>query len=207
MSVAEDTLQEYAKDLPGMILDTGWFVTRDEHRHDGEYPFPNHPYQRDYLQELCVNDLVVVTKSRQVMVTWLTLAYILARALTSKHLLAILQTKREDDAIGMADRVKFMYNHLPDFLRRIRPKEGGVRENQSSLELISQDSLVWGVPQGADIIRSHTVSIFYADEVDFQPDAKASLRAAAPSLDGGQGIWTSSACLGGLTGQLIHGSW
>lgn len=204
---AEALLADAAHDLPSMILETGWFLTRDEHRADGEYPLPDQPNLRSLLTEFCREPLVLVPKSRQILVTWSVAAYAIAKALTQKHFLAIYQTKREDDAQSFMDRVRFMYDHLPDWLREIRPREKAPRDNRMRLELVTQDSKVWGIPSGADIIRMNTVSLFIADEVDFQPEAKASLRAAAPSLDGGQGIWISSLALGGLMTQLIHGEW
>lgn len=208
MSQAEAELAAWEQDVPGLILESGWFITKDEHRADGEYPFPAHPYCHHYLSTLCRERLVLVPKSRQVMITWLTAGYLVAQALLRRNLLAIYQTKREDDALAFMERVYFLYNHLPAAIRKIRPKQMPPKENKFRLEIVSHSSKIQGIPSGADVIRSNTVSIFVADEVNFQPEAKASLRAAGPSLGKtGQGIWISSANQGGLIPQLVKGQW
>lgn len=205
---AEAVLKAASDDIPSMILDYGWFVTKDEHNHDAKTTIPNKPHLRLYLTELCNNQFVVVTKSRQIMITWGTLAYLLARALTRRNQLIIVQTKREEDAESLMDRTRHLYDNLPRWLRDIRPRLMPPRQSTMKLEIPKMDSMIWGIPQGADIIRSNTVSILFSDETDFQPEAAASLRAAAPSLvGGGQGIWVSTPTLDGLTRKLIKGSW
>lgn len=189
-----------------MILSTGWFVTRDEDNPAGEeFPLPDKAYLRYLLTEFCKHQRIILPKSRQVLVSWAMAAYGLARLLTRKHFLAIYQTKREEDALSFMNRVQFLYRHMPEHIRAARPAN---LENSSKLELPGTDGRFWGIPQGADIIRSNTVSLLLADEVNFQPNARASLRAAMPSLGKtGQGIWASSAAAGGLMEKLIHATW
>jgi len=202
LSVAEQTLAKWGEDIPKMILETGWFVTRDEHRHDGNFPLPQYPYC--YV----VHDRLIIPKSRQVMITWLVAAFCVASALITKNEQSIYQTKREDDAAAFMERVFFLYNHLPEWIRKIRPKLPPQKENKMKLELPTQSSKVWGVPSGAEVVRMHTITRFVADEANFQPDAKASLRAAAPAIgDTGQMIYISSANAGGIQQGLMEGNW
>ena len=206
---AEATLQGLGRDLPSFILDSGYFITKDEHANGLERPIPNKPYLRHYLHELATEQFVVVVKSRQTMFTWGTLCYLLAVALTRKNQLIICQTKREEDVINvLMSRVYFLYDHLPNWIKTIRPRTSGNKQSASILDLPEQGSRIWGIPQGADVIRSNTVSILFADEVDFQPEAAASVRAATPSLvGGGQGIWVSTPSLTGILGKLVVGEW
>lgn len=203
---AEALLKGYAKHIPEMILESGWFVTRDEDNPESEeQPIPDKDYLRYLLTQYVTYPRLIVPKSRQIMVTWSWAAYGLARCLTRKHFLAIYQTKREEDAGGFMNRVHFLYKHLPEEIRAVRPAN---TDNGFKLELPGHDAKFWGIPQGADIIRSNTVSLFLSDEVNFQPNARASLRAAMPSLGKtGQGIWASSANAGGLMEKLIHANW
>ncbi len=208
MSVAEQTLAKWGESIPNMILKSGWFVTRDEHRADGYFPIMDEPYCRYLLNEYATYRLLIVPKSRQVLVTWLTAAFLVACALLNKTELSIYQTKREDDAIAFMEREFFLYNHLPGWLQKIRPKQPPQRENKMKLELITQNSRIHGVPSGGDVVRMHTIRRFVADECNFQPEAKASLRAMAPALgDVGQAIYMSSANLGGIQEGLIAGNW
>jgi len=208
MTSAEQTLLTLSRDLPSFILDTGFFKTKDEHRSDGKFAIPDFEYCRVVLTTVATERLIVIPKSRQVLITWLMACYAVAAALTRKNQLIIYQTKREEDALSFMGRVYFLYDHLPAWLRTIRPRLLPPKENKYKLELPAQHSKIWGIPSGADIIRSNTVSIFISDETNFQPEAKASLRAAGPSLgQTGQGIWISSANLGGVMEQLVAGKW
>jgi len=208
-SVAERTLRSYNGRLEELILDTGWFLTRDEHRGDEIHPLPaDLPGLRALLQLYQTERMIVLTKGRQLKVSWGTMAYLLAQGLMHEHELEIVQTKREEDVENLLERARFMYDHFPTWLQAIRPRISGTREHRLKIEFADRDTKMWGIPQGADVIRSNTVTRYFSDETDFQPDAKASLRAAAPSLgDTGQAIFVSTPELGGLVGQLIKGEW
>lgn len=205
---SEAILAEWANDLPGFILETGYFKTKDEHNQDKSEPIPNKDYLRTYLQELQDEQFVVVTKSRQVMVTWATLAYLLGCALTRRNQLIICQSKRLEDALSLVQRLYHLHDNLPGWIRKARPRKVAPLAQLSKLEIPCQESMIWAVPQGPDIVRSNTVSIYFSDETDFQPDATASIRAAMPSIvGGGQAILVSTPVLGGLTQKLIKGTW
>ena len=205
---AQAALLEAAEHPIDMILETGWFITKDEHRADGAFPILDETYTRAILHEFYTERLIVLPKSRQMLASWLVAAYLVAKLLTTNNLLAIYQTKREDDALSFMERCYWIYNRLPAWLRKIRAKQTGPKENRYKLEVPKSGSKIWGIPSGADVIRMNTVSIFVSDEVNFQPEAKGSLRAAGPSLGAtGQGIWLSSANAGGLIPLLVKGSW
>jgi len=209
---AEATLRAMAEDWPDFLLGHGLFKTRDEHRNDCVEPLPDLPYLRIVMQELWQNRVdqipTLMPKSRQVMISWAVLTHILGLNLIFKHQLWLVQSKREEDAVALIDRVNFMHDHLPQWIKTIRPRMTGAKENMSKLELPLQDNKIWGIPQGPDIVRSHTMSGLFADELDFQPEARKAIRAAMPSLvGGGQFIGVSSAESGGLMSRLLTGVW
>ena len=122
--------------LPAFVLDHEWFKTQDEHDPGiMAKPLPKKPYCRAYLHELSTSQFVIVPKSRQMTITWLTLAYLLAKALIGHNLLIIVQTKREEDAWSLIGRCKFLYDHTPKWLQSARPRIAGVSESKSHLEL------------------------------------------------------------------------
>lgn len=206
----ERLIKGYAKAIPDLILATDWFKTRDEDDPEADVKsLPNKDYLRFLLNEYCTcytqRIPCLIPKSRQLLMTWSWAAYGLARMLTWKHKLIIYQTKREEDSVGFMGRVHFMYRHLPEEIRAERP---AYLDNTLKLELPGSDVKFWAIPQGADIIRSNTVSLLFLDELNFQPNARASLRAAVPSLGKhGQLIAGSSANAAGLMEKLIHATW
>jgi hypothetical protein len=206
---AEALLEEYGSrdHLVDFILGTGYFHTKDEHDLQvKQKPLPDKPYTRAYLDELAHHQYVIVPKSRQMVVTWLTMAYLVARLLTGSNLLIIVQTKKEEDAFSLVDRAKFIYDHLPAWIRTARKRVPSPLDSKGELSLPGTYSKLWGIPQGADVIRSNTVSIYYGDELDFQPESRASIRAVMPSvIGGGQFIGTSTVELGGVMESLVNG--
>lgn len=207
---AEELLKIYKSNIPDMCLSSGWFLTRDEDDPDAEEkPLPDWPYLRHLINEYCVcaekRIPCLIPKSRQLLMTWSWAAYGLARALTWKHKLIVYQTKREEDSVSFMGRVHFLYRHMPPEIRNARK---AYLDNTLKLEIESSDVKFMAIPQGADIIRSNTVSLLFLDELNFQPQARASIRAAIPSLGkNGQLICGSSANAGGMMEQLINATW
>ena len=200
------------RDYSELILGSDLFYTKDEHRNDAAYLLPDLPHLRCLLRELWEAEQeqvpVLIPKSRQMQMTWGIGAYILARALTRRNQLMILQSKREEDAASLIERISFMYEHFPTWLRVIRKRVTGIKENRFKLEIPGLGNKIWGIPQGADIIRSNTCSVFFSDEIDFQPEARASVRAAMPSIvGGGLAIFVSTAVLEGLLPKMLKGVW
>ena len=61
---------------------------------------------------------------------------------------------------------------LPNWMRdeKISPSYGKL--------IYSNGSIIWGIPQGGDIVRSYTPSVIFLDEAAFQPEAESSYGAA-----------------------------
>lgn len=156
------------------------------------------------LGDLCVlgeTSIIAVEKSRQVMITWIALAYILWRAKFMEHQLIMVQSKREADAQKLvcvkesepdAARLTFMETHLPSHLRSVDFSRRGATSKCNVY--FDSGSHVWGIPEGGSIIRSHTPSLLFSDEAAFQPAFGEAYRAALPAIrGGGQLIVVSSA--------------
>jgi len=144
--------------------------------------------------------MLAIEKSRQVLATWLLAGYCLWRAKFQAHQLILWQSKKEDDAANVVydkephiARISFMESNLPRALQDgIFPK-GASRCNLR----FPLGSRIWGIPEGADIIRSNTPSVLVADEAAFQPEFASAKDAAMPAIKGGgQLIAVSSAAPG-----------
>jgi hypothetical protein len=192
---------------------------------DSVKPFPDEPYLRatldDYLvgakllkpseakhslaagtpiahlERLFKTGIYFTEKSRHVMATWLTCAYLLWRARALPHQLIMVQSKREEDVAPLVydkepstARISFMEDSLPDELRMTQfPRDG-----KWCHIYFSNGSHIWGIPQGSGIIRSHNPSVLFSDEAAFQPEFGDAFTAALPACThGGQLIVVSSA--------------
>jgi len=170
-------------------------------QHDMEHPIKRFPIDRPYLRHMTQlwidNPLLVVVKSRQMIMTWLFTALYLWDAMFHNGRLIMFQSKREEDAIGdetsgdgMLGRAKFMVNHIPyrDVLLPERAAKGqlpAVVRLGKRILFPRRGSTLWAIPQGPSIIRQRTASGYYGDESGFQPEAEDAYAAMRPTIRGG----------------------
>ncbi len=150
-----------------------------------------------WLTHIHRSGIMFMEKSRHVMATWLTCAYLLWRARAFPHQLILVQSKREDDVAALVydkepdqARISFLEWSLPEYLRMcVFPKAG-----KFCHVYLPNGSHIWGIPEGGHIIRSHNPSVVFDDEAAFQPEFGKAYTAALPAItNGGQLIVVSSA--------------
>lgn len=180
---------------------THWAKTLDTH--DKDNPIKEFPNDKEYIKiivDIWIKEkLLLITKSRQMMLTWLMVALYLWDAQFHKGRLTFFQSKKEEDADDLIKRAKFIYDQEPKFLKRYKdgnsfkelkcnPQNKG---QHVYCKMIFPDihSEVRGIPQGGDVIRMHTASGILSDEIAFQPEAENAYTAAKPTLSS-QGRFT-----------------
>ncbi len=182
----------YLRAFLDTLLVSGRLVASEDARYAHEAGFSD-----EYLCALRKAGIVAVEKSRQMMVTWLVCAYLLWRMKYLAHQLILVQSKREDDAAMLVytkepfiARMSFMESHLPKHLRTMSfPKCGSYGHLYDP-----NGSHAWAIPEGGDIIRSNTPTVWFSDESAFQPEFGHAYTAAMPAIKGGgQAILVSSA--------------
>ena len=159
--------------------------TQDEH--DQQYPIKRIP-KKKYIKELADlmqnEKMLLVEKSRQMMVSWLSCALCVWQAMYYPGQRIMIQSKKEGDADGLVDRCKFIYMNLPKEIRDKYP----VKQPMAYLKLIFMSnpvSTIQGTPQGADTLRQWTCSLIISDEMAFQEMAEDAFTASKPTLVGG----------------------
>lgn len=177
--------------------------TKDEHDEINPVKlFPEKPYI-PYLFDLWVKkeqSIFFIAKSRQIMLTWLCCVYALWLAKSTPHRLIFLQSKKELDAANLVfnggrsgknwntARISFIESHLPVWLqeKNLEPSFGKL--------IFENGSVITGIPEGADMVRSYTPSLMISDEAAFQPSFGEAYTAMMPvTKQGGQLIAVSSA--------------
>ena len=158
--------------------------------HDSDSPIKRFPAERPHIQAMTRlwqdNPLLVIVKSRQMMMTWLFCALALWDAMFHQGRLIMLQSKTEREAVGdefsgqgLLGRVKFMLRHCPSWLVPKWYPKG------TQVIFPEMNSTLWAVPQGAAIIRSYTSAGILSDEAAFQDEFEQSYAAATPTIRGG----------------------
>jgi len=174
------------------IRDPYFFLTRfcytqDEHwKSKGlESPFNLIP-EKEYIRDICdifmTEDLIVIEKTRQMMASWIACAIALWDTMFKEGRRTFLMSKKEKDANALIDRCKIIYERLPEQM-----KERYNRDPDKYLEMkwSKRSSIIQGIPQGPDQVRSYTSSLIILDEASFQDKAEKVFEASQPSLIGG----------------------
>ena len=168
-----------------------WFTYSCD-QHDKQQPCKAFPWHLDYIQYLVrlwqVNPKISVLKSRQMMLTWLFVILATWEAIFHDGRLLMLQSKRMEDAIGDANtgdgllgRAKYVMDHMPcreQLVPSYEPMEKRVR-------ILDRGSTLQAIPQGGDVIRTHTVSGVVSDEAAMQEECADAYTAAMPCVRGG----------------------
>jgi hypothetical protein len=154
--------------------------------------FPEKEYIKLIVETWLNEPLLLIPKSRQMMVSWLFTALYGWDTFFHHGRLTFFQSKREDDADDLVKRTKFIWDHLPAFLKRYykggqfyelkcNPQHNG-QHVRCRMTFPDTNSEIRGIPEGGDIIRMHTASGILADEMAFQPEAKNAYTASKPTI-------------------------
>ena len=136
---------------------------------------PPKEYLRVIVQDWFERPKYCLSKSRQLMATWLMMILLVLRCLFSSNIKAFCQTKKEDDADSeMIQRAHFVYTNLPLWMRKSCP----AKYSYCRMIFSGTGSLMRGIPAGGDQIRSHNPNILISDEFAFQNNAEESYTAA-----------------------------
>ncbi len=177
---------ELAKRDPWFFM-TKFCYTLDSH--DPGQPkklFPDRPHLRKLTELWLTHPLMVVAKSRQMLASWLFVGLFLWDTMMLTGRLTFLQSKREEDAIGnytaatgLLGRARFILDHLDPKLKL------PYKTTANKIEFPTRHSTLWAIPQGPDIIRQHTASGIFSDEMAFQYQAEQAYSAAIPTIENG----------------------
>lgn len=169
--------------------------THDEHDPESAVkPFPIKPYIPPLVKLFETEKILLVPKSRQVMASWLFSALCLHTAQFFDYRRVLVISKKEQDAYALVDRIKFMYNHQPMWLKNLCPLDRQMRDQPMGHLTYKNGSHIIGMPQGPDQVRSYTSSLIFADEAAFQDQFELTYGACTPSiLGGGKIVAVSSA--------------
>lgn len=140
---------------------------------------PDKAYLKAITNIWSKEQLVLIEKSRQMMISWLMAAlhYWLAAYHSGQNVL--VQSKKEDDSDLILKRMEFIHNHIPEDLRV--PLAGG-KKTYCNIEFDGTHSRILGVSQNPEASRSQTASAIFSDETAFQDRAEEAYRAVRPAL-------------------------
>lgn len=124
--------------------------------------------------------IVHVAKSRQMMLSWLGMAYLLHKAMFQPFRFNVVISQKLEQAEKMVDRIVFMYSRMPKWLQDACPLDRKLRDMPKGHLFFENGSKIQGLAQGKDQIRSYVVSTAFLDEAAFQDDFEQTYGACVP---------------------------
>lgn len=144
--------------------------------------------------------VLIITKSRQMLITWLMLAFHLWLAIFRVGQRIYIQAQKQEDADELLERLIFIYEHLDSIFRRCVKI---IKKTISKINF-SNRSQILALAKGGSQIRQKCASAIFTDEFAFQEDADDAYRAMRPTITGGGIITIVSSAETGFMCDLVH---
>ena len=163
-------LQRYTK-----TKDSHW----REHGADSPFrPFPDLPYFRPLVETFQKEPIFFIEKSRNMMLSWLCVGLFTHAAMTTEGIEVLFQSQKEEKAFELVGYAKVLYQQSDEAIRKAYPL---AKKVQAEGELLfANGSRIFGIPGGADQIRSYHPWGLFMDEAAFMPEAGDSYNNAVP---------------------------
>jgi hypothetical protein len=186
--------------------------TVDEHDQSvAVKPFPDKEYIREMVRLWQSSRMNLWEKSRQVMASWTLCALYMHEAQFSvesnRQTLYFIQSKKEEDSDRLIQRCYTLWFNQDAWLKALYPAEYSychLRFWKPGPRVGLPYSEIYGIPQGGDAFRQHTVSGLLIDEGAFQPELEKSIGAAQPTIKGGGRIDVVSSAGPGYFQDLVE---
>jgi len=142
---------------------------------------PNKPYLEAISSYWLSSPLVLIPKSRRMMISWLISFLHTHLAMFNEGVSVYFVSDKEEKSDELVKRAEFIYKHIPDD-KMLKPR---MKSSYCWLEFPGLDSFIHGVAMGADQLRQYTATAIMADEMAFWSLARETYMAAIPTIQGG----------------------
>jgi len=201
-----DQAEIYARNLRAAHADPWWCIkqglvwTLDQTDFKQPVkPFPAKPHLELLTREWEQNRLLLVPKSRRMMMSWLMTWLHLWTAMLHPGRSVFLVSDKEQKSDELVRRCEFMFDNLPGD-KILKPQ---VRSKFCLLEFPGLNSYIMGIPSGASQLRQYTASALLFDEFAFWGNAMETLGAARPTIEGGGRLTIISSAQDGPFKRLV----
>lgn len=143
--------------------------------------FPANSWLEKVTREWEANKLLIIPKSRRMMISWLMIYLHLWLAMWHPGVAAFFVSESERKSADLIEKADFIFRHIPENVM-LKPK---VRRKQCLIEFPGLDSYIMGIPEGENQLRQYTATALYFDEYSFWENPQATLAAAKPCTQGG----------------------
>jgi hypothetical protein len=170
--------EEYAKCKQSFLYFLSFVYISDALK--GNVKFELWPAIERVAKALGLHKLLVILKARQIGMSWLIAAFALWTAMFHANANVLLLSMGEREAIALLKKCKYIYLHLPDYLRIPT-----TFDSATQLGFQGVNSLITALPSTEDAGRSESATLVVCDEWDFHEYAEQNYAAAKPTIDAG----------------------
>jgi len=161
----------------------------------GDVAFHLWPGQRRVVPVILQATYTIILKARQLGLTWLVAAYALWRANFRFEELIVVISAKEELAIEFLDRVRYLFDRLPVWMRAKVYKRSGTelhfaeeeKDEKGNRILRGLNSQIKSVPSTPDAGQSKTISLLVMDESALNRYCTEIWSAAKPTLEHARG--------------------
>lgn len=167
----------------------------------GRILFTLYQFQEQVLAKFLEEDYTIINKSRQLGISTLVAGFSLWMMLFNQDKVILCIATRQTTAANMVEKVRFMYNSLPIWLRGSKKP---LEDNKLSLKLTNGSQIV-ATSAASNSARSYSVSLLIMDEAAFIDGIDKIYTAIKPTIStGGKCIALSSP---NGVGNWFHKRW
>lgn len=174
---------EQVHELQKCMTDPEYFIhnyCQLQHATSGSMPFHLRPYQRRIVRTFNDNRLSIALAPRQIGKSWIAGAYLLWFAVFQFEKTVLILSNKNDNAMEMIHRVRFIYERLPHWLKPGLTDDGWNKHSvafDNGSRIISQAT-------SENSARGLAVSLLFLDEFAFVRDtvAEAFWTSVSPTL-------------------------
>jgi hypothetical protein len=212
-STAPANFPEEAQHVRAMVADPlVWMQrhtkTKDSHwrEHDAaspHSPFPDKPYFHALIQGFTDEPVIFVEKSRDMMLSWLAVAFFTHAAMTTESIQVLFQSQKDEKACELVEYARILCEHSDPAIKKAYP----LTKKSSGELLFANGSRIIAIPGGADQVRSYHPWGLLMDEAAFMPEAGDSYNNAVPvckkiiALSSAGPGWFADVCSSAVLGK------
>jgi hypothetical protein len=112
-------------------------------------------YFRPTFEIFDIEPIIWIEKSRDLMISWTCVAYLMLNAMKTPHRGVLFQTQKEDKVIQLVQYAKCLYLRQPQSVKDAFPLAKPLDQQPSRSLHFASGSHIIGIPGGADQVRSY----------------------------------------------------
>jgi hypothetical protein len=142
--------------------------------------FPNKPYFRPVADAFQREPVLLIEKSRDLMLSWLCVGLFTHAVMTNDGIEVLFQSQKESKAFELVAYARTLYERQKPEICEAYPLARKMTEQADGVLEFANGSRIVGIPGGADQIRSYHPWGLFQDEAAFMPEAGKAYDHAVP---------------------------